>query len=112
MWWGISYWTLAGLGAVSVRLGGRWHLQRRPGNPTCFAPSCAAHSVLALAPSRVSVRGCCGGVGRLFGGAQGAPKRLGGTALKASALPTCAFPHVLSHLIRWVGCRLKFRACN
>ena len=38
MGWGISYWTLAGLGAVSVRLGGRWHLQRRPGNPTCFAP--------------------------------------------------------------------------
>ena len=65
MGWGISYWTLAGLGAVSVRLGGRWHLQRRPGNPTCFAPSCTAHSVLArwlLAPC---LRGCCGGVGAL-----------------------------------------------
>ena len=54
MWWGISDWTLVGLGAVSVRLGGRWHLQRRPGNPTCFAPSCAAHSALARAPSCAS----------------------------------------------------------
>ena len=44
---GISYWTLAGLDAVSMRLGGRWHLQRRPGNPTCCASSCAAHSALA-----------------------------------------------------------------
>ena len=52
VWWGISDWTLVGLGAVSARLGGRWHLQRRPGNPTCFAPSCAAHSPLARAPSR------------------------------------------------------------
>ena len=39
---------------VSVRLGGRLQLQRRPGNPTCFAPPCTAHSVLARAPSRVS----------------------------------------------------------
>ena len=38
MWWGISYWTLAGLGAVSVRLGGRWHLQRRPRQPYLFCP--------------------------------------------------------------------------
>ena len=71
MWWGISYWTLAGLGAVSVRLGGRWHLQRRPGNPTCFAPSCAAHSVLACALLTGVLSGCGGGVGGLFGGARG-----------------------------------------
>ena len=61
--WGISYWTLVGLGAVSVRLGGRWHLQRRSGNPTCFAPSCAAHSALARALLAGCLRGCCGGVG-------------------------------------------------
>ena len=94
-----------------MRLGGKWQLQRRAGTPTCFAPSCTAHSVLARAPSRVLFSCVLWRAEWLFGGAQGAPKRLGGTALKASALPTCAFPHVLSHLTRWVGCRLKFRAC-
>ena len=71
MGWDISYWVLAGLGAVSVRLGGRWHLERRPGNPTCFAPSCAVHSVLALALLASCLSGCCGGLRALFDGARG-----------------------------------------
>ena len=82
-----------------------------PRQPYLFCPVLRRALCSGSRASRVSFAWVLRRAEWLFGGAQGAPKRLGGTALKASALPTCAFPHVLSHLTRWVGCRLKFRAC-
>ena len=63
--------ALAWAPRVSVRLGGGWHLQRRLGNPTSFAPSCATHSALARALLASCLRGCCGELRVLFGRAQG-----------------------------------------
>jgi hypothetical protein len=70
----------------------------RPGNPTCFALSCTAHSVLARALLASSLCGCCGGVGALPGARRGlreagwqvATPTASAFAAAAGSLATCS----------------------
>ena len=91
MWWDMGPWVLAGTRRVSVRLGGRWHLQRRPGSPTCFAPSCAAHSALARALLASRLRGCCGGLSGCSAGRRGHPNGWGAPHSRRLLCPRARF---------------------